>query len=57
MRHKHTLFPRRPVSKMVVIPKAGKMLILSGKLITPFDLRDEADIRQMVPCTLLLYQI
>jgi hypothetical protein len=32
MRHKHTLFPRRAVSKIILIPKAAKMLVLSGEL-------------------------
>jgi hypothetical protein len=32
MRHKHTLFPRRPVGKLVIIPKTGKILVLSGEL-------------------------
>jgi hypothetical protein len=31
MRHKHTLFPRRPVSSIVIVPKVAKMLIISGE--------------------------
>nr|XP_018263192.1 uncharacterized protein I303_04685 [Kwoniella dejecticola CBS 10117]OBR85350.1 hypothetical protein I303_04685 [Kwoniella dejecticola CBS 10117] len=29
MKHRHTLFPRRPVSKMYILPKISKLLIIS----------------------------
>lgn len=29
MRHKHTLFPRRPVSKMYILPKVSKLFVIS----------------------------
>jgi hypothetical protein len=31
LRHKHTLFPRRAVSKIILLPKVSKCFILSGK--------------------------
>jgi len=31
LRHKHTLFPRRPVSKIILLPKLSRALILSGE--------------------------
>lgn len=51
MRHKHTLFPRRPVSKIILIPKAAKMLVLSGKL-SAVGCPCEADSGQTGQCTL-----
>ena len=29
MRHTHTLFPKRPVNKIVILPKVSKLFILS----------------------------
>ncbi|WVQ83199.1 hypothetical protein IAT38_005338 [Cryptococcus sp. DSM 104549] len=29
LRHRHTLFPRRPVSKMYILPKVSKLLVVS----------------------------
>ena len=31
LRHKHTLFPRRAVNKIILLPKVSKCFILSGK--------------------------
>lgn len=34
LRHKHTLFPKRAVSKIILLPKVSKCFILSGESLT-----------------------
>ncbi|ORY34108.1 hypothetical protein BCR39DRAFT_518520 [Naematelia encephala] len=36
LRHKHTLFPRRPVSKIVLLPKVSKLFVLSDGTLHAF---------------------
>lgn len=38
MKHKHTLFPRRPVTKIILLPKVSRMFVLSEGTLHPFSL-------------------
>ncbi|KAL7421749.1 hypothetical protein Q5752_003520 [Cryptotrichosporon argae] len=38
MRHRHSVFPKRPVSRLVLLPKVGKAFILSESTLHPVSL-------------------
>jgi hypothetical protein len=46
LRHKHTLFPRRAVNKIILLPKVSKCFILSGRSYS----MDSADNRRHPTC-------